>query len=41
MDNEIKNYCHIVLADSIFNSEKELLEKKWKEIRENIENKVV
>ncbi len=35
----LKNYCHIVLPNSIFNSEKELLEGKWKEIRENIKNK--
>lgn len=37
----LKNYCHIVLPNSIFNSEKELIEKEWKEIRECIENKAV
>lgn len=34
----LKNYCHIVLPNNIFNSERLQLEKEWKEIRKNIEN---
>lgn len=32
----LKNYCHIVLPNNIFDSERIQLEKEWEEIRKNI-----
>ena len=37
----LKNYCHIVLPNNIFNNEKEDLARQWEAIRRNIENKEV
>lgn len=37
----LKNYCHIVLPNNIFNNEKEDLARQWESIRRNIENKEV
>lgn len=37
----LKNYCHIILPNNIFNNEKEDLARQWDAIRRNIENKEV
>lgn len=33
----LKSYCHIILPNNIFDSEKDSLEKKWNEIKKNFD----